>query len=453
MGYDADLVVIGGGSGGVRCARMSAAMGARVVLVESGRLGGTCVNVGCVPKKLMTFGAGYGDGFAEAHAYGWNIEGHPSLDWGRMMANKDREIARLNSVYDRILTSPGVDIRRGHGRIVGPHAVDVGGTVVTTEHILIATGGRPFVPTGDGMEHANTSDAVFELQDLPRRIAVIGGGYIGVELASIFRGYGAEVTLLVRGETLLRSFDHDIRHMVADQLAERGIALHHYAPIRGIERLEDGTFRVGFGDEGQVDVDFVLCACGRVPNTQGLGLDDVGVEVDPRGQVVVDDTFHTNIPSILAVGDVVGRMQLTPVALEEGMTVARNLFGGGEPRSVDYDHIATAVFCTPPVGTVGLTEEDVRAAGGDPLIFRSRFTPMKHTLSGRSEKAMLKLVVDRDTDRVLGCHMVGAHAGEIIQGFAVALKCGATKAQFDATVGIHPTAAEEFVTMRTPVNP
>lgn len=453
--YDYDLLVIGGGSGGVRCARTAAAHGVRVGLVEAQRLGGTCVNVGCVPKKLLAYGAHYAEDFEDARGFGWSVQGI-SFDWPTLVANQAQEIARLNGVYERLLDRVGVEILRAWGVVTGPHEVELrpvegSGSPqrVTARYIVVATGGKPWLPPDlPGGELVKSSDDMFTLERLPERLVVAGGGYIAVEFASIFNGFGVHVDLVHRGELFLRGFDRDARRELANEMRKKGVHLHFNSQFSHVERHGDGLI-VHLTDGDALKADLALFAVGRRPNTEGLGLDAVGVKLSPRGAVLVDEEFRTSVPSIYAIGDVIDRIQLTPVALEEGMLLARRLFARGSQR-VDYADIPTTVFTNPNLAAVGLTEEEARDRG--PVrIYKSLFRPMKHTLSGRDEKTFMKLVVDDETDLVLGCHMVGPDAGEIIQGFAVALKCGATKAQFDATVGIHPTLAEEFVTMRDPV--
>lgn len=447
--YDYDLVVIGAGSGGVRAARMSASFGARVAVCEERDLGGTCVNIGCIPKKLFSYGAEYGIHLEDARGYGWDA---PSVrfDWPTLREGKDRELRRLRGIYEKLLENAGCTILRGRARIAGLHAIEVDGRTVTAERILVATGSRPVRPGIPGAELAIVSDDAFALASLPSRAVVVGGGYIGVEFASLWRGLGVNVHLVQRWHQLLRDFDEDVRSCLMEELDKRGIEMHLSREVRSIERLEDGSLRVRLTDDQHIDADLVLFAIGRVPKTANLGLETVGVERDENGAILVDDAFRTNVPSIYAIGDVLDRVQLTPVALAEAMVLAKNLFGGGR-ETMRYDLVPTAVFSHPSVGTVGLTEAQARHQYPHVRIFRSSFRPLRHTVSGRAERAMLKVVVDADTDRVVGCHMVGADAGEIIQGLAVALRAGATKADFDATLGIHPTLAEEFVTMRSPV--
>jgi len=447
--HDYDLFVIGGGSGGVRAARMSAGFGAKVALAEESRLGGTCVNVGCVPKKLLVYASHYGEDIADAASFGWTVSGAPRFDWGTLIRNKDAEIERLNGVYASILERAGVQTIRGRARVTGPNEVAVGERTFTASEILIATGGRPWAPPIPGGENAVFSDAMFSLETLPKSMVVAGGGYIGVEFACILRGFGVDVHLVHKNEHLLNAFDQDIQTHVTEQIRLKGVHVHLNHTVDAIER-RDGEL-VGRLDDGtELAAELFLAAVGRRPNSGGLGLEACNVDIGPRGGIVVDDELRSTVPSISALGDVIDRLALTPVALAEGMAFARHRFGG-QPLSLDYDGIPTAVFSNPEVGTVGLSEQAAWHRGEVCTIFRSVFRPMKHTMTGHHDRTMMKLVVCAKTDRVLGVHMVGPDAGEIIQGMAVALKCRATKAQFDATIGIHPTAAEELVTMREPV--
>ncbi|OZI58600.1 glutathione-disulfide reductase [Bordetella genomosp. 1] len=450
MAFDFDLYVIGAGSGGVRAARFAAGYGARVAVAESRYLGGTCVNVGCVPKKLLVYGAHYREDFEQAGGYGWT-PGHPGFDWHTLIQNKNREIERLNGIYRNLLVNSGVTLHEGHARILDAHTVEINGRQVTAQHILIATGSWPFVPDIPGKEFAITSNEAFFLKQLPRRVLVVGGGYIAVEFASIFNGLGAQTTLIYRRELFLRGFDDSVREHLRDELQKKGMALRFSSDISRIDKLPDGTLAATLSDGSVIEADCVFYATGRRAMTDNLGLENTGVERDHHGFIKVNDEYETTEPSILAMGDVIGRVPLTPVALAEGMAVARRLFRPEEYRKVDYDLIPTAVFSLPNIGTVGLTTAQAREQGHRVKLFESRFRPMKLTLTESTEKTLMKLIVDADTDRVLGCHMVGPDAGEIVQGLAVALKAGATKAVFDDTIGIHPTAAEEFVTMRTPV--
>jgi glutathione reductase (NADPH) len=448
MSNDFDLVVIGAGSGGVRASRVAAGFGARVAVVEEARLGGTCVNVGCIPKKLFVYAAHYGEDFADAAAYGWEV-GAPRFDFARLRERKDVEIARLNGVYARLLDESGVTRIAGRGRLEGAHTVAVGERRLRAEHILVATGGWPSLPQTPGIEHAMTSNDVFALGRLPERIVVVGGGYIAVEFAGIFHGMGAAVTQLYRGELFLRGFDGDVRRALAEEMRKRGVDLRFHVNVRAIEKRSDGL-RLTLTDGRALETDAVLYATGRMPNTRGLGLDAAGVATGERGEILVDEYSRTSVPSVWAIGDVTDRLALTPVALHEGVCFARTVFGN-QPTKPDHRDVPTAVFSTPSIGTVGLTEEEARERHGDVLVFKSSFKPLRHTLTGRDEKTLVKLVVDRASDRVLGAHMVGAEAGEILQGLGVAMKCGVTKAQLDRTIGIHPTSAEEFVTLREAV--
>ena len=449
--FDYDLFTIGGGSGGTRASRFAAQYGARVALAEKQYLGGTCVNVGCIPKKLMSYAAHFHDDLIDARGFGWEV-GETRHDWAMLIANKNNEVRRLNGIYRNLLNSSGVEVFDGHATIEYAHTVLINGRRVTARYILIATGGHPTLPDMPGKQHGITSDDFFYLPALPPRAVVVGGGYIAVEMAAILNGLGSKVTLLHRGPRLLRTMDADLGHFLAAEMVKKGIDVRCNETIETLTG-DDGAggvkqLRLKDGDE--IDAEVVLFATGRHANTEKLGLEAAGVEMQPNGAIMVDKDFRTNVPSIYAIGDVIDRVALTPVALAEGMVVASALFQDGA-RKISYDNIPTAVFSHPNVGTVGLTEEEARKQYGEVRIFKSEFKALKHTLSGSTERALMKLVVDAASDRVLGAHMVGADAGEIMQGFAVALRCGATKAQVDTTIGIHPTIAEEFVTMRTPV--
>lgn len=443
--YDYDLITIGGGSGGVRASRMSAGHGAKVALIESGALGGTCVNVGCIPKKLFSYAAHVASEVADARGFGWTVDA-ARFDWKTLLANKDREIARLNGVYAKVLQDAGVRVIAGRARVLDAHTVAVGEQRLTAAHLLIATGGHAVKPDIPGAELGITSDQAFHLDALPRRALLVGGGYIAVEFASIFNGLGVETTLLHRGERLLRGFDDDLGKVLAEELAAHGVTLVLGESPQGVIR-NGKNLQVKLDSGRSIETDLVMFATGRRPNVAGLGLAEAGVKLAKNGAVLVNDHYATSVPSIHAIGDVIDRVQLTPVAIAEGMALARTLFRN-DPAVLDYGNIATAVFSHPHIGTVGLTEAGAREHHGGVDVYRSRFRPLKATLSGSTERVFMKLVVARDTGRVLGAHMVGAEAGEIIQGLAVALNCGVTKAQLDATIGIHPTAAEEFVTMR-----
>ena len=446
--YDYDLFTIGAGSGGVRASRMSASFGAKVAVAEERYLGGTCVNVGCIPKKLLVYASHYSEDFSDAAGYGWTV-GERSVDWRKLIANKDREISRLNGVYRKILSDNGVEIIEGHAEIVDPHTVTVDGKRHTAKYILVAVGSWPVVPKIPGAEHAITSNEAFHLDSLPEKVIIVGGGYIGVEFAGILHGLGAHTTQLYRGELFLRGFDDDIRQTLAEEMRKRGIDLRFNRDIKRIDKAGD-ILRATLDDGQTIETDRILYATGRVPLTGNLGLDRAGVQLKENSAIVVDEYSKSSVDNIYAIGDCTDRMMLTPVAIAEGMAVANTLFNN-KPTRPGYLNVPTAVFSTPNCGTVGLTEREARQRNFQVDIYRSSFRPLKHTLTGRDERTMMKLVVDGATDRVLGCHMVGPDAGEITQGLAVALNCGATKAQFDATIGIHPTAAEEFVTMRAKV--
>ena len=451
--YDYDLFVIGGGSGGVRAARMSAALGARVALAEPGRLGGTCVNVGCIPKKLLSYAAHYRDDLAEAASFGWQV-GAARFDWPTLLANKDREIARLNAVYERLLLGAGVEIRRERAQVGGPHRVDMGVRSVSARHVLIATGGQARRPAIPGAELGIVSDQAFHLERLPRRALVIGAGYIAVEFASIFNGLGVETTLGCRGERLLRGFDAELADRLADEMRRKGVELRFSAEPVAIERKPDGSLDVRFAATGRpgdpapsAACDLVLLATGRVPNTAGLGLEAVGVRLGPTGAVLVDRFGKSSVDSIHAIGDVTDRLNLTPVATAEGMAIAKTLFSA-QPVAVDFENVPTAVFGDPNLSCVGLSEAAARERFGTIDIYKTSFRALRHSLGDSEERTFMKLVVERAGQRVVGAHMLGSDAAEVIQGITIAVKLGATKAQFDATIGIHPTVAEEFVTLR-----
>lgn len=445
--FDYDLFVIGAGSGGVRASRVAAGLGARVGVCEESRVGGTCVIRGCVPKKLLVYAAHYGEDLADCRFYGWDVP-EARFDWSRLIANKDREIDRLNGIYIGMLAKAGVDLFEERGVMEDAHTVRVGGRRITARHILVATGGRPVKPDIPGAELAITSDEAFHLDSLPQRVIVVGGGYIGVEFAGIFNGLGSRVTQIYRGDRILRGFDGDVRDAVTEGMRERGVDLRTEVNVTAIER-DGAALRVSLTDGTEIRADRVMFATGRDPHTRDLGCNAAGVELDDRGAVRVDEYSASTAASVHAVGDVTDRLALTPVALMEGQALARTLFGDG-PVAPDHENVPNAVFSLPPVGTVGLSEEAAREYG-DLRIYRARFRPMRHTMTGREDRSMMKLVVDAASDRVLGCHMVGEDAPEIVQGMAVGVKAGLTKAQFDDTVGIHPTAGEEFVTMREPV--
>jgi len=447
MEYDYDLFTIGAGSGGVRASRYAANYGARVAIAEERYLGGTCVNAGCIPKKLFAYAAHFRDELEDAKGYGWSA-GTPAFDWPALVANKDREIARLNAAYETTLKAAGVKIIRARATVVDPHTVAVDGRHVTARYILIATGGWPVKPSIPGAALGFTSNEAFHLAGLPARIVIVGGGYVAVEFASIFHGLGVETTLVYRGERLLKSFDADLGTFLSERMREKGIRVRFKSDIAAI--AGNAPLTATLMDGTALDCDAVMLATGRAPNAGGLGLERAGVRLSDSGAVVVDADYGTNVPSIHAIGDVTDRVLLTPVAIAEGMVVADKLFRAGG-RSVSYENIPTAIFSNPNVATVGLSEAQARARGLEIAVFKSVFKPLKQTLSARAEKMLMKLVVGKAGGRVLGMHMVGPDAGEIIQGFAVAMNCGVTKSQLDATIGIHPTMAEEFVTMREAV--
>ncbi len=444
--FDYDLFVIGAGSGGVRASRIAAGLGAKVAVAEERYFGGTCVNVGCVPKKLFSYAAHYRDDFAHSAGFGWEVT-KPSFNWRTLIDNKDREIKRLNGIYEGLLSLNGVKVFQARARLKDAHTIEVDGQQVTAKHILLAVGGWPWIPQFPGSDLAISSNEVFHLDTLPEQIVIVGGGYIAVEFASIFSGLGVETTLVYRGDKFLRGFDEDIRDFITAELG-RNMTIKLQDNVTKITKNNKGL-KVTFESGSEVDASQVLMATGRAPLTDDLGLENVDVELSTTGGIKVNAGFQTTQPNIYAVGDVIERVALTPVALAEGQLVARSLFDKSS-GSLSYENIATAVFCHPNIGTVGLSEQDALASGFDLDVYTSTFRTLKHTLSGSEEKTFLKLIVDKATDLVIGLHMVGPDAGELVQGFAVAMNCGARKADFDRTIGIHPTLAEEFVTMRTP---
>jgi glutathione reductase (NADPH) len=450
--YDYDFFVIGAGSGGVRASRLAASFGARVAVAEERFLGGTCVNVGCIPKKLFVYASAFREEVAEAQeGYGWTLD-DLEFDWPRLIENKNREIARLNGVYQNLLDNAGVESIEGRATVTGPHTVAIAGRTLSAAHILVATGSRAFRPPEiEGIEHAITSDEAFYLDALPERAVVIGGGYIAVEFAGIFHGMGADVCQLYRGPLFLRGFDDDLRQHLAGEMLGRGIDLRFDRVPTRIEKVAGGV-RATLNDGSQIEGDVMLCATGRTPNSNGLGLEEVGVERAPSGAIVVDAYSKTSVPSIHAIGDVTDRINLTPVAIHEAICLANTLFND-RPMAPIHESVPAAVFSQPPLGTVGLTETEARERYPEVDVYRSTFRTLKQTLTSSETRCLMKLVVDRGSDRVLGLHMAGHEAGEIVQGFAVAVRAGLSKAQFDQTVGIHPTLAEEFVTMREPVSP
>ncbi|HEV3008449.1 MAG TPA: glutathione-disulfide reductase [Burkholderiales bacterium] len=448
MGFDYDLFTIGGGSGGVRASRFSAGYGAKVAIAEPGRFGGTCVNVGCIPKKLFSYAAHFREDFELARAYGWTLSStssEPRFDWPTLLANKDREIARLNGVYERVLVNAGVEIHRARAHLVDKNSVEVDGRTYTAKHILVATGSWPQLPVIPGIEHAITSNEAFALERLPRRAVVVGGGYIALEFASIFHGLGVETMLTYRGKRLLRGFDAELGTRMAEEMSAKGVTICFGCEPAALRKRE--SIEVEFTDGRIMQTDLVMFATGRRPNTAKLGLESAGVKLAADGAIIVDRFSKTNVDSIHAVGDVTNRINLTPVATAEAMWLARTLFRG-EPTAVDHENVPTAVFANPNLATVGLSEEQARARFGAIDVYKTSFRALKVVMSEHADRTFMKLVVDRASQRVVGAHMIGADAGEVIQGIAIAVKLGATKAQFDATIGIHPTAAEEFVTLR-----
>lgn len=445
MTFDYDLFVVGAGSGGVRAARMSASLGVKVAIAEERYLGGTCVNVGCIPKKLFVYGSHFSEEFNEAAAYGWDLD-QVKFNWPTLLQNKNKEIARLNGIYRNLLESPGVDIFDGHAELCDEHTIEVNGKKLTSSNILLAMGSWPAVPDILGREHAQTSNEAFFFESLPSSIIVVGGGYIAVEFAGIYQALGIDTTLLYRGPLFLRGFDDSIREHVRDELKAKGVKLLFNTTVERIAKENDQKI-VELQDGSTLAAEEILYATGRKPLSNACGLDRAGVRLDEGGAVCVNSMYQTNIPHIYAIGDIIDRVQLTPVAIAEGMCIAYNLFGG-EARQVSYEDIATSVFCQPNIGTVGPTEQIANEEYANLHVYESSFRALKHTLGSNPERTYMKLLVDGDSDKVIAAHMVGPEAGEIVQGLAVAIKAGASKADFDATIGIHPTAAEEFVTMR-----
>ena len=444
--FDYDLFVIGAGSGGVRAARMAASKGKKVAVAEERYLGGTCVNVGCVPKKLFVYASQFPELFHASAGFGWTLPQQPTLDWATLRDNKTAEIQRLNGIYNSLIDNSGADLFDGRATIAGPHQVSVNGKVYRARTILVATGGWPYIPQFPGSEHAISSNEMFFLEELPKTAVVVGGGYIAVEFAGILNGLGVETHLIYRGPVLLKSFDRQMAEKIAEGMVANGIHLHLNTEIDEIKKSAT-DLSVSLNGQGSLEAGLVLYATGRRPNTQGLGLETSSVVTDGNGAILVDENFATADPSIYALGDVIDRVQLTPVAIQEAMVLVDHLYGEGQ-ASIDYSNIPTAVFCQPELGTVGLSEEQARLEYQDIAVYISDFKPMLQTLGGGAERITMKLIVDTASDKVVGCHMVGEHAAEIIQGMGIALKAGATKADFDATIGIHPSAAEEFVTMR-----
>lgn len=448
--YDYDLFVIGAGSGGVRAARTAAATGARVAIAEDRYLGGTCVNVGCVPKKLYSYAAHFHDAFDDSAGFGWQLPQPAQFDWATLRDNKIEEIKRLNGIYGRLLDGADVRLINGRAQIIDVHSVEVAGETISAAKILVAVGGWPWTPDFPGKEYALSSNEVFDLETFPKRFLVLGGGYIAVEFASIFNGLGSDSHLVYRGELFLRGFDHEVREFTRNEMMKKGVNLHFETNIESVEKQSDDSLKVILTNGETLEVDALLSATGRRPHLQGLGLDKLDIGLNPDGTLKVNERFETSIPSILALGDVTGAPELTPVALAEAMHMTRLHFADEQVPALDYNNIATAVFCHPNIGTVGLSEEAAREEVDAVRVYTADFRPMKHTLSGSSERCLMKMIVDDASDRVVGAHMVGEDAGELIQGIAIAVRAKLTKADFDATVGIHPTGAEEFVTMRTP---
>jgi len=448
MTFDFDVFVIGAGSGGVRAARMAAGEGARVAIADDHALGGTCVNVGCVPKKLYTYASHFSHDFVNAKGFGWSL-GSAKFDWPTLVANKKTEISRLNGIYANLLTNSGAQIIRGYASLKDKHTVTVNGIDYTAQRIVIATGGTPNIPDVDYANLLISSDEIFDLAEFPKRLLVVGAGYIALEFACIFQGLGSQVQVSYRGDLIMRSFDDDVRRFVDQEMRKQGIEMNYQSQVTNVLRQSDKSLLVTFADGSTKEVDQVLMAIGRKPRLSGIGLDTLGIITTDKGTIAVNEKFQTNISNVYALGDVTGGIELTPVALAEAMVLVNHWFGDGKKR-MDYELIPTAVFTQPNVGTIGLTEHQALQKHGDISIYRSEFKPMKHTLSGSDERSFMKLIVDLSTDKVVGLHIVGEGAGEMLQGFAVAMKAGATKADFDGTIGIHPTSAEELVTMRTP---
>lgn len=445
--YDFDLFVIGAGSGGVRAARTAAGLGVKVAITENRFLGGTCVNVGCVPKKLFVYASQFSDDFKIAAGYGWQLD-RPAFDWPQLLAQKNREIMRLQNVYNDLLQNSGVTVFREQARIVDPNTIVLGEQSYRCERILIATGSKPSIPDIPGKEYISTSDTMFTLQTLPKRLLIVGGGYIAVEFAGIMHGLGVETTLCCRGEKLLRGFDEDIRDFAAQGMRKKGMRIVFNKYVNQIDKTENGLTAYTENDE-PIEADLILFATGRKANTENLGIEALGIVLNANGSICIDANYCTNIDSIYALGDVANKINLTPVATAEAMAFVSQIYGD-KTKTVNYDNIPTAVFCQPNIATVGLTESEARKRFNHIDIYQSVFTPMKYAFSGLDEKALIKLIVNSENDRVLGAHMIGPDAGEIIQGMAIAIQGGITKAIVDSTIGIHPTIAEEFVTMRSP---
>ena len=443
--YEYDLFVIGGGSGGIRAARLSSSFGARVAIAEEKYLGGTCVNVGCVPKKLFFYASYFSEEFNHAQSYGW-YHNNNRFVWNDLIKNKNKEIERLNGIYQKILVDSNVKVFEGHAKIIDPHTIKINNENITTKYIMIATGGWPYVPNIEGKELAITSNEAFFLETLPNKIIIVGGGYIAVEFASIFKGLNIETSLIYRGPLFLRGFDKDLREVLSNEMKKKGINLIFNKDIKKIKKINT-EISAELDDGQELISDQVMFATGRRPNCSNIGLDEVGLKLDADGAIEINSNYQTNISSIYAVGDVTNRINLTPVALAEGSIVANNLFNNTS-KIASYENIPTCVFSQPNIATVGLTEDEARKKYKDITVYKSLFTPLKLTLTQSNEKSFIKLITNKKTNLVIGAHMVGENAGEIMQGIAIAIKAGATKDIFDSTIGIHPTLAEEFVTMR-----
>ena len=444
--FDFDLLVIGAGSGGVRTARVAASKGKRVAIAEVSDLGGTCVNVGCVPKKLFVYASQFPELFHASQGYGWHQNHSASFDWNTLRDNKNTEISRLNGIYQKLLNNSGATIIQGRAKIEAPQRVSINGVDYTAEKILIATGGWPFIPDIPGKELAISSNEIFSLDQLPKKAVIVGGGYIAVEFAGILNGLGVETELIYRGNQLLKTFDQDCSIKVTEGMIDKGVKVQLNTNVTSISKSQQSLI-VGLDNDKTIASDMVLYATGRIANTDGLGLENTAVTLGPNKAIVVDNNYCTKEPSIYAIGDVIDRVQLTPVAIKEAMVLINHLYAENN-SAVDYTNIPTAVFSQPELATVGLNEEQAKLQYNEIEVYRSDFKPMFETLGQGSERTFIKMIVDKATDRVLGCHMVGHHAAEIIQGIAIALKAGATKSQFDATIGIHPSTAEEFVTLK-----
>jgi len=444
--YDFDLFVIGAGSGGVRAARMAASKGKRVAVAEERYLGGTCVNVGCVPKKLFVYASQFPELFHASRGFGWDMENQPNLNWSRLRDNKTTEIERLNLIYQQLLDNSGAKLFNGRATIVSPHQISINGVDYSAENILIATGGWPFIPEFPGSELAISSNEMFYLDQLPEKAVVVGGGYIAVEFAGILNGLGVETHLVYRGPQLLKAFDQEMGDRVKMGMQAKGVKIYLNTEVEEITKNAQGL-SVHLKAGNCIEAGLALYATGRNANTAHLGLENTAVTTNHNGSIQVEDQFRTVEPSIYALGDVIDRVQLTPVAIQEAMVLIDHLYGDNS-LEIDYNQVPTAVFCQPELATVGLTEAQAKQKYRNIQVYRSDFKPMLHTLGGAADRIFIKLIVDCESDRVVGCHMVGDHAAEIIQGIAIAIKAGATKAHFDATIGIHPSSAEEFVTLR-----